>query len=77
MIFSIILGKGTKKTENNTHMVCWSIKGGDFNTSFTTKIEIVSPGLYVTKGVMCNFHVDDLQVHCRYDMILGCIIFPN
>ena len=24
---------------------------------------------------MCNFHVDDLQGNCRYDMILGCNIF--
>ena len=34
-------------------------------------MELVLPELHATNSMTWNFHVDDLQKHSRYDMIMG------
>ena len=34
-------------------------------------MELVLPELHATNRMTWNFHVDDLQKHSRYDMIMG------
>ena len=55
----------------NNKPVHWSKKVGDFNTHYTSKVEIVLPELDATKSVMWNFHLDELQGNHRYNIILG------
>ena len=57
-----------KKTTKTVH---WSIQGGNFNTNYTSKVEIVLPKLDIIKSVTWNFHVDVSQGKRRYNMILG------
>ena len=40
-----------------TKLVYWSTQGGDFNTSYTIKVENLLPKLDVMKIVTWNFHV--------------------
>ena len=48
-----------KEREKNTKQVYWSTQGCDFNTYFMIKVETVTPELYLTQSVTCNFHVDE------------------
>ena len=54
-----------------TKSVHWSTKRWNFDKNYTNKVEIVLPELYGTKSVMWNFHVDDLHVKHRYNILLG------
>ena len=68
----IILGKHVKKFQNiKTKHIRLSKKGGDFNTNYTSKVEIILTDLYMTKSVMWNFHMDNSQGTHKYVMILG------
>ena len=64
-----------KKRNKKTNPFRWSTQGGDFNTNFTSNVEFLPHRLYKRKIVMCNFRMDDLEVHHRYDMILLLDIF--
>ena len=49
-ISNIILGKYTHKLiKKNTNQVLWGTQGGDFNTNYTSKVEILLPEIYATK----------------------------
>ena len=75
-ISSIILGYHTQKFwKKNTKQVRWSTQGGDLNTNYTNKVEILLPDIYATKTVTWNFHINDSQGRHRKDMKLGCDIF--
>ena len=76
-ISSIIILKIYAKKLKKTNLVRWSTQGGDLKNKFTTKVEIFLPELDVTKSVMWYFHLDDLQGHHMYDMILGLDIFSG
>ena len=54
-----------------TNPVYLSTQGGDFNTNYTSKEEIVLNELDTTKSVTWNFHIDESQGTHRDDMILG------
>ena len=72
VISSIVLGKHKQKLcHKNTQPVKWSTKGGDFLTTYKTNVELVLTELDATKRMKWIFHVDDLQKHSRYDMIIG------
>ena len=64
-----------KILKKNTKPVCRITKGGEFNSKYTSKVEIVLTDKYETKSVTWNFHEDYLQGNRRYDMILGINIF--
>ena len=66
-IYYIISGKQAQKLRNkNTKQLHRSTQGGDFNTNYKIRLEIVLPELDATKIIMCNFHVDYLQGTFRY-----------
>ena len=58
-----------------TKKVHWITQGDDFNTNYTSNVEMVLTYLDATKSVTCNFHMDNLQDLHRYDMILGRNVF--
>ena len=58
---SIIRDKNMQKLwKKNTAWVHFSAEGGDFNTNYTSKVEIVIPEIYWMKIVKWNFHLDGL-----------------
>ena len=75
---SIVLGKNTHKLwKKTTKPVRWITQGGDFQTTYKSKVEIVLPELDATNIITWDFHVDDSQGNHKYGMILGRDIFPN
>ena len=53
----------------------WITQGGDFNTSYNSKVEILLPELDEAKSMTWNLYVGDFQGKHIYDMILGRDIF--
>ena len=49
----------------------------NFNTKYTSKIEILLPELYALKIVAWNFHMDDSQENHSYNIILGYDIWSK
>ena len=56
--------------------VNFSAQVGNFNTNYTSKVEIVLTELDSTNIVMRDFHVDDLQVNHRNGTKIY-LSFPN
>ena len=54
-----------------TNPVYLSTQGGDFNTNYTSKEEIVLNELDTTKIVTWDFRIDESQGTHTYVMILG------
>ena len=48
-----------------------STQGGEFNTNYASKVEIVMSNIDAMKNVIWNFQMDVLQDTNRYTMILG------
>ena len=67
----VVLGKHTQTLRHKkTQPVKWITQGGYFQTTHKTNVELLLPYLDTPKSVMWSFHVDYLQKHSRYEMIV-------
>ena len=59
--FLLYLVNIQKTCKKKTMTVRWSTIWGEFNTKYTSKLEIALPELDATKIVVLNIHLDYLQ----------------